>query len=776
MAIIPKNAAGRLLAGDPSGQDAAVAVKTGQGINLVYNPVDKTYTLNTAGSSGVTAIKVTASGTQETGVITFVPGANITLTDVNGTITIAATDTYGAKIYYGSTVPVVGTPTANTGDWYFLTSTGTPAPSYLAIVSMYVYNGTAWIQYQTSPNTVTTTDPSTTITDVINSVPLNSLVYVIDTSTAKRIYKIYRRETYSNPTITTNFVSYGLPGLDAIVNSDNLSSWVPNSSLASNTTNLSISVGAITIFNNDPASLTRNKFNIASQTVNGTGGNVWNYIQQQVQNDGADLVFKLSMQNTQVSTKYRFSAYGQSGTINNTQDFVIDVGLNTQIIRFFAESGWQQPLGTTGQDGNTADVNIALQVENPMNISSAKMGGVTANAGQTLVWNPTALPLANLGAWVPSNLIKSVKSGASGTVRTGDVTFLAGTNMVIVDNGNNSFTFNASGGTAISTASFIANPISGTAPLTVTLTDSSTPTPDSWLWTITPSTYTLNSGTLTSNELNVTLNRSVQYTITMTPTKAGTTYSPVTASSNITPSFVSGDFSLIATFQPPLTNKVRTFRDFQTSDYMQLVFTLLNSQQCTSVTSATITASNNSTAPALSNSVTPTTINTSATTNTLTIPDTVGGTPYFIDANGVLGLTFTATVVAVFNQTDGTTISRTKTDSMRYYVPAYYRQTNSSTVPAMDGATEVFADNYVQGQTFPMVSNSNNWIWIAVPTSLTTLNVYVVDFGSYTTFTPDATGTQNIGFSTHTVAYKIFGYNAITISRNATVYIGVPPQ
>lgn len=364
---------------------------------------------------------------------------------------------------------------------------------------------------------------------------------------------------------------------------------------------------------------------------------------------------------------------------------------------------------------------------------------------------------ATVSAGAGSNVIPPSASGfmlaanKDGSGTAVPVTIIGGTYNPITQ------TLTITGGGS-STASFVANPSSGTAPLTLTLTDNSNPTPTSWLWTISPNTYTINSGSLTSSTLNVTLQNATAYTITMTPTKSGTTYQPTTASQTITPqapAVINGDFTLSTTFSLEPNQKVVDYNNFASGDGIVVAANKLNAQTCASVTSSIITASNASPVPTVN--VTTTNINNG--TNSLSTSIT----------NPVFPVSYTTTVVAVMNNSDGTTTTKTHNDVVKYYAAAKWQQTSSSTVPSFNGAgTNVVNDNYASGQSFTVGASATNiWIWVAVPINITTLNCYFNSTFGWGTSTPDVVAPQQ---TINGVVYSVFGYNQGGAITNAFAY------
>lgn len=129
------------------------------------------------------------------------------------------------------------------------------------------------------------------------------------------------------------------------------------------------------------------------------------------------------------------------------------------------------------------------------------------------------------------------------------------------------------------TCDFVADELTPNTVQTVRLFDLSDNTPTSWLWTITPATYTLmNSTTTTSKNMDVKFNAFGLYAVTLkvtnatgTDQKAKTAYINVVANSNRSIEAA----NTITVFPNPATDKI-TVKGLQT--LKQVIFTSVNGQ------------------------------------------------------------------------------------------------------------------------------------------------------------------------------------------------------
>lgn len=400
---------------------------------------------------------------------------------------------------------------------------------------------------------------------------------------------------------------------------------------------------------------------------------------------------------------------------------------------------------------------------NKLNLTSitSPNSTVTINNGSTYsVGQALTLDIANQGATqnqlLAYNNTKFAPAGLNSLV-------LAGTNVTITNNANGTITINSSGGGGGAVASFTANPSSGALPLSVTLTDTSSPTPDSIVWTITGTAgidYIITSGTLTSSSLTVNFLTLNSYTVTMTPTKASTTYTPVTASQTINTTTINGNFNIATTIA---TVKNRPWINYLSTDVISAQFTLSNAQRCTAIISSVITASNASTVPTIT--VTTLNINNSQSVNS----SAIGIQPTF-------PVIFTTTVQATMNNSNGTSSNVTQSDTVNYTRPAMVKYTTTNTQPTFAITdSNVGVLEFANGQSFNLADVSTNiYLWVAIPTALynNSNTLYTSALGTWITSTPDVTGTAQTLLG---VSLNIYGYNMIGGVRGTQIYIGGHP-
>ena len=130
---------------------------------------------------------------------------------------------------------------------------------------------------------------------------------------------------------------------------------------------------------------------------------------------------------TQLDPRYVAQRFTQAGT-----GFVPTVQNDGSV-------AWQQG-GGSGGSGTVTNVTTT--------IGGFTFGSFTSTTPILSAQNVGAFPdlvyLSGNGSWAQP--VASFRSGAGGSQRVGDIALLAGNNVTITDNGDNSFTINASGG------------------------------------------------------------------------------------------------------------------------------------------------------------------------------------------------------------------------------------------------------------------------------------------------------------------------------------------
>ena len=437
-------------------------------------------------------------------------------------------------------------------------------------------------------------------------------------------------------------------------------------------------------------------------------------------------------------------------------------------------------------NGNTASINVAQQGATtgqvytyngtkwvPANLPTFNgVTDVTSSDNSVTVTTPSGTTARDLS--IVGKAVRGITTNGANPLT--DIVDIIGTGNTNVTRSGNQIIINSTGGGGGATASFSANPSSGTAPLTVQFTDTSNPTPTAWNWTVTGTNVTsadysfTNSTTATSQNPQITFNSVKTFVITLTPTKTGVTYTAMSVSITPTPApVVNGDFTMqtVISIGPNVSVVKRSYWDYVPDDLIDLIFGLVNTQTCASVTSATITSNTSSLAPTIPNPITPANINSGATVNSMTIPrPTVPST------------TYTATVVAVMNNSNGTTASKTQTGSVRYYLPALYLQNQSTTPPTLtSGNTQLGTDDFALGQSGNIsAGNDIQVLWLFVPNTTISPDP-VLWIGEGGLWAPVAQGSKT-NATVGNVNGTLYGYQLSATGRGVVAtqfYVGVHP-
>jgi hypothetical protein len=348
---------------------------------------------------------------------------------------------------------------------------------------------------------------------------------------------------------------------------------------------------------------------------------------------------------------------------------------------------------------------------------------------------------------------------------------IVGTGNTTVTRNGNQIIINSTGGGGGYASSFSTNTTSGVVPLVVNCTDTtantSGQTPTGWAWSVIggqASDYSISSATAQNP------------TVTFNASSAGNTYQIrllASGSVTFTPALVTitpqaaqvvnGDFGVVQSFANPSGTVSKAHFDWSAGDLIAVTATKTNAQTCASVTSATIAVTGSTLIPTIT--LTAANINNGDVVNSSALTQ-----------QPTQATTYTTTVVAVMNNSDSSTTSKThSTSAINYYVPALYIQNNSGTAYVFTKSdTKVATLDYVAGQSFNLNSLTNNWIWVAVPLNVTTLNCYVQAFpGTYGVITPNVVAPQ---ITISGVTYSVFGYNLGTITSLVPIYVGSAPS
>jgi hypothetical protein len=396
-------------------------------------------------------------------------------------------------------------------------------------------------------------------------------------------------------------------------------------------------------------------------------------------------------------------------------------------IPYFDLSDWIKAGNTYGTTSTSLNAYIGGVVA-PLLLSTTIGIGATGN---------NIIPPSASGFMLAAN-----KDGSGTAV---PVTIIGGTYDPITQ----TLTISGGGGYA---SSFSTNTTSGQVPLVVNCTDTtantSGQTPTGWAWSVIggqASDYAISSATAQNP------------TVTFNASSAGNTYQIrllASGSVTFTPALVTitpqavpvtqGDFTIATTFSG--STKVLSFGDYTASSAISAVFGLSNAQTCSAVTSATITANNSSPVPTIP--VTVASINSAGTVISGNL-----GQPSF-------PVTYTTTVVAVMNNSDSSTISRTHADTVSYYLPAFVIQNQLTTAPTFATSSPKLAtETYSDGQGGTLTAGTDvQVLWVAIPTALlpTTLpKCWIYSNPFWASESVDGQSTTTIGG----VAFTVLQYN-----------------
>lgn len=227
--------------------------------------------------------------------------------------------------------------------------------------------------------------------------------------------------------------------------------------------------------------------------------------------EGGDL-YRVTNANASPSTTNIGSASFPSGNIS-----CVELGANNnELLVTFSNYGvnsiWYSANGGTSwqsKEGNLPDIPVRWALFNPNNRAEVIL------ATEVGIWSTSNFTTSS-PSWSPSNSGLSRVRVDMLQIRDSDKEVIAATH------GRGLFTSNAFGVPLLPLADFGINP-DGAACLsdTILLSDSSSGSPTSWVWTISPSTYSFVNGTnANSQNIEITFSASGSYSFTLIATNA----------------------------------------------------------------------------------------------------------------------------------------------------------------------------------------------------------------------------------------------------------------
>lgn len=724
-------------------------VKIGSGINVT---ADGTISTSGTGSGTVTSVGLTSTDLTVTGSPVTTSGtitANLATigtantynystitTDTKGRVTSASSNTPITSITNGTTT-ITGALTLTAGN----NVTITPSGQTLTISATGGGGGTGTVtSVGLSSNDLTITGSPITTTGTITA-------NLVNKGTAG---------TYNYSTITTD-----AQGRVTSATANN-----PINSIITGTTTIK---GDLTLVAGNNITLTPSGQNITIDSTGGTSGVT-------ITSPNSTIAVGGTTTNPTLDLAQQGATTGQVLAYNGTK--YAPFSLPTIVNSFKANTG-------TARTGNIAllnGTNTTVVDNNDGSFTINATGGASGITNVTSTDSSVAVTVANEVAnlSITGKTIQSLAVGSAGTTRTGALKFIAGTNITITDNGDSTFTFNSTGGGSSYQSSFNTNVTTGVVPLVVNCTDTTQTTtgvtPTSWAWSViggSSSDYSFtNSTTATSQNPQITFNTSSAGNTYQIRLLAGGSVTFIPALKTITPTpvpVVSGDFTIDMIFNATGTVTTQLFTEWNADEFFEVHPALVNAQTCVSVTSSVITSSNNTGIPILQLNADD--INTSADTTSNNIPQ-----PTF-------PLTYNATVIAVMNNSNGTTSSKTHTtNNCSYYVPAFWIQNQSKTTSFTVGAssTQVVQGNYTAGQSLLFASGSDvQVLWVAYPKSFTTPpNAYVITQGFPPGLVERVSDTAQVQ-TLNTVTFNIYGYLLGDTGQqtfSSSLYLETPPS
>lgn len=651
-------------------------------------------------------------------------------------------------------------------DWNETTTTAKsyiqnkPAPYTLPIATNTVLGG---VKIGTGINIATdgTISTSGTGTGTVTSVGLTSTDLTVTGSPVT-----------TNGTITANLATIGTANTYnyATITTDSkgrVSSASSNTPITSITNGTTTITGALTLIAGNNVTITPSGQNITISSTGGTGGVT-------ITSPNSTIAVGGTTTNPTLDLAQQGATTGQVLTYNGTKYAPVSL---PNIVNSF-KSNTQ-----TARTGNITFLNgtnttIVDNLDNSYTINSSNSGISNVASTDNSVAVAVSNQVANIS--IVGKTIQSLAIGASGTTRTGALKFIAGSNVTITDNGDSTFTFNATGGGTSYQSSFSTNVTTGEVPLVVNCTDTTQErtgeTPTGWAWSViggTSSDYSFtNSTTATSQNPQITFNASSAGNTYQIRLLASGSVTFTAGFKTITPTntpTVFGDFSLGMTFHTDPATITQPFYVWQTGQFFDVTPSLTTAQTCASVTSSVINSSNTSVPPTWV--ITATNVNNGFVTDTGAV-----GQPVF-------PVTYSATVIAVMNNSDGSTSTKTHTSgNINYYLPAFWRQ-NQSKLSGLDINSEtpqVATTNYVAGQSVVFASGTDiQVVWVGYPKTFTTPpNAYVITAGFPPGLVSRLSDTASIVVFAG-ISFSVYGYLLGDTGQqtfSSSLYLETPPS